>query len=74
MPQRLKMPHALYGLRDRLFVYNTACIQADIHTKTLCHQTPQHLDLHLAHNLHLYLLCLLIPGNVNLRLLLLKLL
>ena len=62
------MPHPFHGLCDGLLVQNAACSKLHIHPKPLLNKALQNLDLHLSHDLYLYLPCGLVPADAQLRL------
>ena len=65
------MANPLYGVCNGLFVEDFRVAEPDIQLETLPNEAPQHLQLDLAHDLHLDLLAL--PGHVQLRVFLLQL-
>ena len=72
--QGLKMAHTLHGVGNGLLVQDAPGVQLDVHIEALLHQAFQYLRLHLAHQLHADLRKLLVPANVELRVLLAQLL
>ncbi len=73
VPQRFKMPDTLHRLRNRLLVDDVPGAEHDCHAEALLDQTRQHLDLYLSHHLDVKLLQLLVPQDMQLRILLLEL-
>ena len=59
--QRLKVPHALNRLGNRLFIENAARRKADRKAKAVGKQTLDHLQLHRSHKLQMDLLQMGIP-------------
>ena len=67
------MAHALDRRRDRLLIEDAAGIDLHVHVKPLTDEAFEHLDLHRAHELDMDLAQRLVPDDVQLRILLLKL-
>ena len=70
--ERLVVPDPLHRRGDRLPVEDAALPEADLHPEPFPDEAAQHLELHLAHELHMELLERLVPHDVQLRVLLLK--
>ena len=66
------MPHALDRRFDRLAIDDAARPERDRHAEAVEQKPLQHLELHLAHELHVQLAQLLVPHDVQLRVLLLQ--
>ena len=71
--QRLEMPHALHRLGNGLPVKDPALVQAQIHVEALLHQALENLGLDFSHKAQLDGAVSLIPGDVQLGVLLAKL-
>ena len=68
------MSYALNRLCDCLLIDDITLSKHNDHTEPILDQLCQHLDLHLSHHLRVNLLQLLVPDNMQLRILLLELL
>ena len=73
MAQRLKVAHALHGIGDGLPVHDAPRVKAYVQVKALLDKASQYLRLHPAHKLHGDIPCPLVPQDMKLRVLLLKL-
>ena len=73
VPQRLKVAHALNGVRYSLAVAYPPVVYAHLEPKALAYQRLYHVNLHPAHELDVNFPQKLVPYYVKLRVLLLKL-
>ena len=73
MAQGLKVAYSLHGLQNGLLVNDAALAEGDIQTKAVRNQLLQYLQLDLAHELQVNFPAVLVPGYVELRVLLLQL-
>ena len=70
--QRLKMPHPLDGVGDRLAVQDLAFVEADVHVKPFADQFAEDFLLHPSHQAHMDTVPAASPLQMQLRVLFLK--
>ena len=73
MAQRFKMAYAFHRLSDGFLIDDTSLSEGYVKGKSLANLPLKHLQLHLAHKLHLYFPQAFVPKDVQLRVFLLQL-
>ena len=65
MAQGLVVAYALYSIGDGFFIEDPAVIQGDLQVKAFLYQSPEYLQLDLAHDLHMDLATLVLQPQLG---------
>ncbi len=70
MSERLVMSHSFYCISDGLLIYYLPLIEVHREIEPFHDQALKYLKLYLAHDLNIYLLSLIVPSDIQFRILL----